>query len=173
MQLYCNSKCNKLVTRQRIDIMDRFLYFSYLMFIDNAISLLKSHDQKITKTRLWLLERIGNIKSPLNPYELIGKDPQATIDITTIYRNLELFEKIGIVHKIASLWWYMPCLHQHAHCGVHDMIICNSCHSITETHIDPYTKKSLWLSEWAVELSGKCSDCQKKKNEETSSSLLQ
>ena len=131
------------------------------MFLDHAIATLKSHGQKITKTRLWILEQFATLHAPLNPYELIEQHPDAKIDITTIYRNLELFEQLGLVHKIASLWWYMPCTHDHADCHhVHDMIICNNCHHITETHIDTKTKQFLWLGVWPVELSGQCISCE-------------
>jgi Fe2+ or Zn2+ uptake regulation protein len=87
-----------------------------------------------------------------------------SIDISTIYRNLELFDWLGIVHKIYSIWWYMPCSHHHDHCHkVHDLIICNTCNTISETHIDPNTKQLLWLSGWPVELSGHCTSCEQKK----------
>lgn len=61
---------------------------------NNIIDLLKSHGQKITPTRLWIIDQLGQAKKPLNPYELLDLDPEATIDITTIYRNLELFETL-------------------------------------------------------------------------------
>lgn len=134
------------------------------MALENSISILQSHGQKITKTRRWLLEKLESLSSPLNPYELIEQEPQAKIDITTIYRNLNLFEELWIAHKIASLGWYMPCTHHHNNCSkIHDIVICNSCHSIEETHIDSTTKKSFWLSDGPVELSGECYSCKYKK----------
>lgn len=135
------------------------------MFIENAISILQSQWQKITKTRRRLLEKLAALNWPLNPYELREYNPQDSIDITTMYRNLELFEKLGLVHKITSVGWYMPCIHNNDHCcnKSHDIIICQSCHSIHEAHIDPQIKQSFWLSDWPVELSGSCFSCQKKR----------
>lgn len=134
------------------------------MFIEQSLEILRNHHQKITKTRLRILEQFANIIKPVNPYELIDWNTEREIDITTIYRNLKLFESLGIVHKIHSLWWYMPCMHQHDQCHkVHDLIICNSCNTINETHIDSNTKKNLWLSEWPVELSWHCKSCEQKK----------
>lgn len=134
------------------------------MFITQSLKILKENNQKITKTRTWILEQFANITKPVNPYELVEWNCNTNIDISTIYRNLELFESLGIVHKIHSLWWYMPCNHYHDQCHkVHDLIICNNCNSINETHIDPHTKKLLWLSSWPVELSGHCESCEQKK----------
>jgi len=134
------------------------------MFKDQAIHILKKNNQKITTTRLWIINQIELTDKPLNPYEMLAQDSSATIDISTIYRNLELFKSLGIVHKIHSLWWYMPCTHQHHQCDkIHDIIICNNCNNINETHIDIHTKKILWLSPWPVELSGHCESCEQKK----------
>lgn len=133
------------------------------MTIEQAIELLKWHNQKITTTRLRILNQLAEIKQPLNPYELIKQSTDSTIDITTIYRNLELFEKIGLVHKVQSLWWYLPCTHEHKECSKsHDIIICTSCNTINETHIDSRTKTLLWLSQWPVELNGRCNSCEQK-----------
>lgn len=73
------------------------------MFLNQALTTLKNNNQKITKTRRWVLEQLADIKQPLNPYELIKQSNNSDIDITTIYRNLEIFESLGIVHKIQSL----------------------------------------------------------------------
>lgn len=133
------------------------------MFQEHALNILKQHNQKITKTRLRILNQLAEIKKPLNPYELIKQSTDSTIDITTIYRNLELFEKIGLVHKVQSLWSYLPCTHDHKECSKsHDMIICTSCNTINETHIDSRTKTLLWLSQWPVELNGRCNSCEQK-----------
>ena len=65
-----------------------------MTFIDYATKILKNHNQKITSTRLWLLEQLANTTTPCNPYDIIEKNPDAQIDITTIYRNFELFESL-------------------------------------------------------------------------------
>lgn len=134
------------------------------MFITQSLQLLKDNNQKLTKTRLRILKQLEHIKKPLNPYELLEQSNDKNIDISTIYRNLELFEGLGIVHKIHSIWWYMPCSHNHNQCNkVHDLIICNSCNTISETHIDVDTKTLLWFSTWPIELSWNCKSCEEKK----------
>lgn len=73
------------------------------MFITQSLQTLKDNNQKMTKTRLWILEELEHIKKPLNPYKLLEQSKDKNIDISTIYRNLELFESLGIVHKINAL----------------------------------------------------------------------
>ncbi len=163
MQYYCNRKCNKLAITIIISIYS-YLYIENYMFIKQSLQILQKHNQKKTKTRLWILEELANIKKPANPYELLEINPNTNINITTIYRNLELFESLDIVHKVSSIGGYIPCSHKHDHCEqAHDMIICNICHHITETHIDLNTKKLLWLGWWPIELNGECIACVQKK----------
>lgn len=134
------------------------------MFLEQALHTLKSHQQKITKTRLWIVEQLATITTPITAYELLEHNTQDSIDITTIYRNLEMFESLSIIHKIHSLGWYMPCTHNHPECHtMHDLIICKDCNTISETHIDINTKQTLWLSEGPVELNGHCTSCAQKK----------
>lgn len=73
------------------------------MLIEQALTILKSHHQKITPTRRRILEQLYAYKIPCNPYDLLDRHPDASIDISTIYRNFELFETLGIIHKIHSL----------------------------------------------------------------------
>ena len=62
------------------------------MFIVESLQVLKDNIKKLTKTRLWILEQLEHIKKPLNPYELLEQSTDKSIDISTIYRNLELFD---------------------------------------------------------------------------------
>ena len=41
------------------------------MFVTQSLQLLKDNNQKITKTRTWILEQFANITKPVNPYELV------------------------------------------------------------------------------------------------------
>lgn len=72
-------------------------------FLHHAKSVLKKNKQKLTTTRLWLLKQLASSTETLTAYDTIKKNPQASIDITTIYRNLELFESLQLIHKISSL----------------------------------------------------------------------
>ena len=133
-------------------------------FLHHAKSVLKKNKQKLTTTRLWLLKQLASSTETLTAYDTIKKNPQASIDITTIYRNLELFESLQLIHKISSLWWYIACIHEHD-CESHDIIICRDCSNIQETHIHKTTKKLLWLSQSSVELNGQCEKCEKKSSQ--------
>ena len=65
-----------------------------MKFLEQATYILRKNNQKITNTRLWLLQEFNNSHTTLTPYEILQNNPQASIDITTIYRNFELFESL-------------------------------------------------------------------------------
>ena len=65
-----------------------------MKFIEQAIDILKKNNQKITSTRLWLLQEFNISHTTLTAYELLQHTPQANINITTIYRNFELFKSL-------------------------------------------------------------------------------
>jgi Fe2+ or Zn2+ uptake regulation protein len=134
------------------------------MFRQDTLHILKLHHYKITASRLWIITQIAQTDRPINPYEMLAQDTSSTIDISTIYRNLELFEWLGIVHKIHSIWWYIPCTHEHQYCHKkHDLIICSGCNTISETHVRDSIKKSLWLWSGPIELTWYCTSCETKK----------
>mgnify|MGYP002738230370 CR=1 FL=1 len=112
------------------------------MFIHKATNTLREHKQKLTSTRLWLLEHLAQQSSPMNPYAIHEQHPHAKINVSTIYRNLELFLSLGLVHYVQALGGYVACHHEHD-CLEHDLIICSQCTKIIETHIDDNTKKTL------------------------------
>ncbi len=136
-----------------------FIFVLLPMQRSDAISVLQQAHHKCTKTRLRLLETIYNNVWVISAYAIKQKYG-GTIDITTIYRNLELFVQCGIIHKIEWLGGYIWCSHTHC-CAHHDLVLCTMCHSISERHIDPIVKIQLWLSMQPVQVYGICTVCQK------------
>lgn len=147
--------------KRMLYIIHLFIYNRHMIFLEYAKKILRKNNQKLTTTRLWLLRELGNEKKVVTPYEILHKKHETNIDITTIYRNLELFELLGLIHKISSLGWYIACNHYHE-CESHDLIVCKNCNKIQETHIPEETKDLLWLTQWAIELNGYCKKCEKK-----------
>ncbi|NQZ02821.1 MAG: transcriptional repressor [Bdellovibrionales bacterium] len=60
-------------------------------------------------------------------------DSKASVDLVSVYRNLELFQKLGLVHEVMS-GKFALCGHDHKHSDnhVHVVSVCESCGDSSE-----------------------------------------
>lgn len=117
-----------------------------------------------------VLDILNEIKKPLNPYEIVKKSKNNTLDVSTVYRVLEVFKSLKIVHFIKDVQGFIPCQDYHCnnsnHC--HHQFICTKCSSVEEFHIEDSSyidalKDKLpgaKIEQHYLELSGLCSNCQ-------------
>lgn len=109
-----------------------------MQFLNHSIGKIKSSGGRITKTKLAVLEVLEKLEKPSNPYEIAEAVRQAggRIDVVTVYRILESFEQLELVHK--SEKGYVPCTHfscsDGGHC--HHQFFCDSCERAIEVHIN-------------------------------------
>lgn len=109
-----------------------------MTFIEYSIDLIKKSGGRVTKTKLAVLEALAKLQKPLNPYEIAEKIKMSggKIDVVTVYRMLEIFEELHLVHK--SEKGFVPCKHytcnNDEHC--HHQFFCNKCERAFEVHID-------------------------------------
>ena len=112
-------------------------------FLEHSKELLKERGLKLTKPRLLLLEFLAKERSALTPYQMRDMLAEQSMksDVVTLYRILEELEKIGLVHKIASLGKFIRCEqedscddHEGHHGGAdcHHYLICENCGSVEE-----------------------------------------
>jgi len=104
-------------------------------YFEFAVSKLKENDYKLTVMRESVLRLLNENSMPFTPYEvkdeLLKKGVKA--DVVTLYRVFEVFEKIGLVHKVSSLGRYIPCYVQgEANMDCHHYVICKLCKKIEE-----------------------------------------
>ena len=82
-------------------------------------------DIQFTKKRLQILEVLKASKDAVSASSIHSSLPQ--IDLATIYRNLDLFTKAGLVKKLQlddeALYEYQETPHHHAVCNNCDKII--------------------------------------------------
>lgn len=91
-----------------------------------------------TKKGELILKTLQVTKGFCTAQELHKKIP--TINLTTIYRNLEKFTEIGIVQKISLAhqeYAYEYSEHKHHH------TVCESCHTIQHIQLSPETLKRI------------------------------
>jgi Fur family peroxide stress response transcriptional regulator len=88
-----------------------------------------------------------------------------TISFNTIYKNLEIFEELGIVVKVNPLYneaRYDVDVRPHHH------LICRQCKTIIDVHDDKLgqapppvnTENGFKVENWTVQFTGLCADCQ-------------
>ena len=93
----------------------------------NISDLLKDKNLKVTKNRKIILENLNNQESPISAEELFDKlNKESEIDLSTIYRNLNILEEKNILLKTSNLDglnYYQLNDDDHKH-----FITCNKCH---------------------------------------------
>lgn len=133
--------------------------------ITNLETYLKEHAYSITRPRQLVFDILSKT-GPLTMNELIT-ELRGSVDRVTVYRVVELFEKLHIIHRITIGWKYKLELSEHFR-SHHHHISCTQCGSI-ESIEDPTleavihsiaTQRQFTLSTHYIELQGLCVTCQ-------------
>lgn len=140
--------------------------------LNQVYHLLKKYNLKITSQRKAILEMLyifrGNHLGVENIYELlISKDNNKNIGLATVYRTMELFERIGIVSRLSmedSAARYELIMHDKL---MHHHLICLKCGRLEEIddRIADQFKKSILeykgfeVADKSMKIYGYCSGC--------------
>ena len=93
------------------------------------------HKKSLTPTRVLIIKTLSKYSKPRSAYDLqeeINKKKDVCINISTIYRVLEFWMKIGLIHKIASVNKFLLCVTpQDKH--THMLNFCTKCEKVIET----------------------------------------
>lgn len=82
-----------------------------------------------------IIELLAKSKKALSPYEMedLLKKKRIKADVVTIYRVLEILEKLGLVHKVLAfngyIAWDTPTNLKEA---CHHYLLCEKCHEVQE-----------------------------------------
>ncbi len=129
---------------------------------------------KLTSKRKRLLSTLLQATGPLSAYELAQayRDEHGEeLPVMTVYRILDVFMAVGVVHKLRSTNQYMPCSHMacdHPH-ALSQFLICDSCGLVREMdfaekelrQLDRKARSSgFHLFRDQLELHGLCDSCQ-------------
>ena len=132
---------------------------------DSALDSLKKERLRITEPRKALLRLLGGLGKPHSAeeiHELLGAD---AFDLVTIYRNLEAFEKAGIINRIPTesgkSLFELNAEQNHYH-----HIICRKCHRTEKLNTCEVLKLEKLASDLGysevthvLELYGVCESC--------------
>lgn len=127
-----------------------------------------AHGMRLTPIRKRVLELIWGSHEPVKAYDLLDKlradDRRAAPP--TVYRALDFFLELGLVHRIASLNAYVGC-GQPKQPHSSQFLICSECGNVAELD-DPQVSRLLEekarqlgfkVDRETVEITGRCSQC--------------
>jgi len=119
------------------------------MVESELIEILRRFDLKITPVRLQVLNVLIKSDVALSHSDITDAIGDSSIDKVTLYRTLNVFNEIGLIHKVATEdrnWLYAIMLysnqvpvseHDHAH------FVCDSCDKIFCFPISSSSNKSM------------------------------
>jgi Fur family ferric uptake transcriptional regulator len=132
---------------------------------DTLRALLKKDGSSLTKPRKVIFDLLLN-QEPQSMQVLV-KRADGQVDRATVYRTIELFEQLGIVHRLNIGWKYKIELsdvflghHHHFHCTNCGTTYTLSANSMLETMIDTVVSKEGYSPRGhQLEVHGLCTNC--------------
>ena len=140
--------------------------------LQHALEWCAQHNIRLTAQRQAVLTLIVEHQGAITAYELLDrlKETVQQAKPPTIYRALDFLLAHKLIHKIESINRYVACcLLDHAnHCS--QLLICDTCGSVTEHHNDTLNQ---WLNSSSqetgfhvhhhvIETHGQCAQCHSK-----------
>jgi Fe2+ or Zn2+ uptake regulation protein len=137
-------------------------------YVEYACDRLRANGFRITPPRRRVLSLLEGEERALSPYDIrnLLRDQGVRTDVVTIYRVLEVLERIGLAHRVYSTGGYVRC-QQNAVDHHHHHLICTDCGrtvEITGDRVDEVVERVEEESGYRVaghilELLGLCGGC--------------
>ena len=133
--------------------------------INNFRQIITSNGYRLTRAREATFRLLVS-SEPQSVAKILAK-AKGTVDRVSVYRNLELFEKLGIVHRVYIGWKYKIELSDEF-VKHHHHLSCLGCGKIIdiedESHIDEFIEHVAARADFAprrhiFEVDGYCRDC--------------
>ena len=101
---------------------------------NKAINICLDKNETLTPNRLLILDILLGSEIPISAYDInaIIKNKGKNLNISSVYRVIEFWVKLNVVHKISFLNKYMVCDNTDEK-HTHITNICTSCLSVIET----------------------------------------
>ena len=80
-------------------------------YVEYALEKLQKADFKLTNPRQMIVKLLASSEKALTPYEMrdLLKKQKIKGDVVTIYRVLEVLEKLSLAHKVLAIGGYIRC----------------------------------------------------------------
>jgi Fur family ferric uptake transcriptional regulator len=130
---------------------------------DTFTQLLKTNRQSITAARLHIFEALVG-QEPLTMHELVARVP--AVDRASVYRAVDVFERLGIVQRLNTGWKYKLELsdkfadhHHHLTCAQ-----CGTTTAMNEDELESVIERlaaahGFTPTAHQIEIQGLCADC--------------
>ncbi len=96
------------------------------------------HKKSLTLSRTLVIKTLSKHSKPKSAYDLqkeINKIEGTNLNISTIYRVLDFWMKLGLIHKIAAINKFLMCLSPNEK-HTHMLNFCTICEKVVETCSD-------------------------------------
>lgn len=134
---------------------------------DALLARCEAAQKTLTPQRLSVLKALPSDGQPISAYALkdLLESQSMRYNISTIYRVLDFWVALGVVHKVNSASTYVLCQDHHTH-HLHVLQTCTECQQVVEAC---EVSQAFQLPEQAafepspqqvIELTGLCKDCQ-------------
>lgn len=100
-------------------------------FLTTSIQKLKDHDLRVTEARRELLKVLIESSKSLSIKDLHEALAHKSVDLASVYRNLSVFERVGLVHQLIE-GQYKICDHSSCQRHAHVITECEKCHKVEE-----------------------------------------
>lgn len=139
-------------------------------YLSKVQTLCMQNNERFTDNRRHILAALAKLNEPVGAYQLLDlvKNDLPSAKPATVYRALEFFIALGLVHRIDSSNQYLICNHAE---DKHDaqFLICDTCGSVQELEVDSGLIRSLQnrakshgfrVGNHSFEVHGQCAGCQ-------------
>lgn len=151
----------------------------FTSFSERCEKLIKADAGRMTEPRRLVISCLSEQKTPVSANEIFemvtkSKSPSANnnIDKVTIYRILEKFTELGLLHRVGPAGKYIACVHEHIdNKAWHIISRCLKCETTNEVALSPKLSGELLLqlrqakftvSTTPIQVEGTCEVCLKK-----------
>lgn len=104
-----------------------------IRFVNHSLRTLRAVGYRITRPRRRVLEALGSTSMPVSPYDIqkaLGQEGEH-LDHVTIYRVLELLQRLNLAHKVLSVRGFVRCTLGNEE-GCHRYLVCRGCGGLRE-----------------------------------------
>lgn len=131
--------------------------------------ILKKKSLRMTAERKSLYEHLSGLDEPVGIKQLVSS-LSGEMDQATVYRNIELFDEIGVINKIYTGWKYRIELSEKFRPHHHHMT-CINCGKVIPINLGPRMEEAIGnfgrrhgfkIKNHEVELRGLCNSCPEK-----------